>query len=211
MLREMMDDIAQECVGAGPASSATSSRTWCARRAASRPTPSASSTRRQLHGELSGPAKDLYVAINSIVQGITEEQVKEATLGAAHALAERHGFRVVKEREHLYFDEYDFQKDEDYLEQLRQQFEGDDGDGEAGLPRRRARPAAGADGWRVRVVSIIGFLDSGKSSLIRELLGAVRSPTVTSRRCGRQRLRAWSPRRPETWPTCIPCEAIGGG
>ena len=56
-------------------------------------------------------------------------------------LAERHGFRVVKEREHLYFDEYDFQKDEDYLEQLRQQFDGDGGtspaDGHEGDLRHR--------------------------------------------------------------------------
>ena len=75
------------------------------------------------HGELRGPAKDLYVAINSIVQGISEEEVKQATLGAAHSLAEKHRLRVVKEREHLYFDQYDFATDEEYVAQLQAQFE----------------------------------------------------------------------------------------
>ena len=71
------------------------------------------------------------------MQGITEEQVKESTLGAAHALAERHGFHAVKEREHLYFDEYDFQKDEDYLAQLERQLEGVDDEAETVAGRRR--------------------------------------------------------------------------
>jgi hypothetical protein len=88
-----------------------------------------------LHGELDGAAKDLFVAINSIVQGITEQQVKESTLGAAHALAERHGFHAVLEREHLYFDEYDFQKDEDYLAQLERQLEGVDDEGPTPTPK----------------------------------------------------------------------------
>ena len=115
MLREMMDGIAQECVGHLVCVQGTmKADTIGIKHPAT------------LHGELQGPAKDLFVAINSIVQGITEEQVKESTLGAAHALAERHGFHAVLEREHLYFDEYDFQKDEDYLAQLERQLEGDD-------------------------------------------------------------------------------------
>jgi len=123
LLRETMDDIARRCVEMGSKFIGhIKSHLVCAQGNLKADTIGINHPAR-LHGELSGPAKDLYVAINSIVQGITEQQVKDATLDAAHALAERHGFRVVKEREHLYFDEYDFQKDDDYLESLRQQFE----------------------------------------------------------------------------------------
>lgn len=141
MLREMMDGIAQECVGRGARFIGhIKSHLVCVQGSMKADTIGIKHPA-TLHGELDGPAKDLFVAINSIVQGITEEQVKESTLGAAHALAERHGFHAVKEREHLYFDEYDFQKDEDYLEQLRRQIEGDDG--EAGAA---PQGALGADG-----------------------------------------------------------------
>ena len=122
-LREMMDDIAQDCVRRGARFIGhIKSHLVCAQGSLKADTiginhPAA------LHGELSGPANDLYVAINSIVQGVPEDQVMEATLGAAHRLAERHGFRVVKEKEHLYFDKYDFANEEEYLEQLRLQFE----------------------------------------------------------------------------------------
>lgn len=121
MLREMMDAIARDCVAMGARFIGhIKSHLVCAQGTLKADTigighPAA------LHGELTGPAKDLYVAINSIVQGIAEQQVKEATLGAAHRLAEEHGFRVLLEKEHLYFDEYDFASDEEYLEQLEAQ------------------------------------------------------------------------------------------
>lgn len=122
-LREMMDDIAQDCVGRGARFIGhIKSHLVCAEGTIKADTiginhPAA------LHGQLLGPVNDLYVAINSIVQGITEHEVMEATLGAAHRLAERHGFLVVKEKEHLYFDKYDFANEAEYLEQLRRQFE----------------------------------------------------------------------------------------
>ncbi len=123
LLREMMDAIARECVARGARFIGhIKSHLVCAEGTLKADTiginhPAA------LHGVLSGPSKDIYVAINSIVQGITEGEVKEATLGAAHHLAEERGFRVVTEKEHLYFDRYDFATEEEYLEQLRQQFE----------------------------------------------------------------------------------------
>ncbi|MBU2604199.1 MAG: hypothetical protein KKA32_18885 [Actinobacteria bacterium] len=122
LLREMMDAIARDCVERGAKFIGhIKSHLMCAQGSLKADTigighPAA------LHGELSGPSNDLYVAINSIVQGITEAQVKEATLGSAHRLAEERGFRVVLEKEHLYFDKYDFASDEEYLEQLEAQF-----------------------------------------------------------------------------------------
>ncbi|MHB1344109.1 MAG: hypothetical protein ACYCX3_07090 [Thermoleophilia bacterium] len=121
LLREMMDAIARDCMERGARFIGhIKSHLVCAQGTLKSDTigighPAA------LHGELSGPAKDLYVAVNSIVQGISEEQVKEATLGAAHRLAEEHGFRVMMEKEHMYFDQYDFASDEEYLEQLEAQ------------------------------------------------------------------------------------------
>lgn len=121
LLRDMMDAIARDCVAMGARFIGhIKSHLVCAQGTLKADTigighPAA------LHGELTGPAKDLYVAINSIVQGIAEQQVKEATLGAAHRLAEERGFRVLLEKEHLYFDEYDFASDEEYLEQLEAQ------------------------------------------------------------------------------------------
>ncbi|GAB4251588.1 MAG: hypothetical protein Kow00129_12450 [Thermoleophilia bacterium] len=123
LLREMMDAIAADCVDRGArfighikshlvsAQGNLKADTIGIRHPA------------VVQGSLSGPAKDLYIAINSIVQGIAEADVKDATLGAAHRLAERHGFRVVKEREHMYFDEYDFASDEEFMAQLKEQFE----------------------------------------------------------------------------------------
>ena len=58
-------------------------------------------------GSLNHPVNDLYMAINSIVAGITEESVKDATLEGMHQLAEKDGLTVVKEKEHAYFDEFD--------------------------------------------------------------------------------------------------------
>jgi len=121
LLRETMDAIARECVARGARFIGhIKSHLVCSQGTLKADTigvnhPAA------LHGSLRGPAKDLYVAINSIVQGIAEEAVKEATLAAAHRLAERHGFRVIKEKEHLYFDQYDFASDDEYMKQLEEQ------------------------------------------------------------------------------------------
>jgi hypothetical protein len=70
---------------------------------------------------------DLYMAINSIVQGIPEETVKEATLEGIHKVAEKEGLSVVKEKEHTYFDEFDFTASkQDYIRQLKEQLIEDD-------------------------------------------------------------------------------------
>jgi hypothetical protein len=126
LLKDMMDAIARDCVDRGARFIGhIKSHLVCAQGTLKSDTIGIGHPA-ELHGELSGPAKDLYVAVNSIVQGITEEQVREATLGATHRLAEEHGFRVALEKEHLYFDEYDFASDEEYLEQLEAQLSTDE-------------------------------------------------------------------------------------
>lgn len=73
-------------------------------------------------GKLDHPVRDLYMAINSIVQGIQEEKVKDATLEGIHEVAEKRGFSVVKEKEHTYFDEFDFTATkQEYIRQLEDQ------------------------------------------------------------------------------------------
>ena len=73
-------------------------------------------------GRLDHPVRDLYMAINSIVQGIPEEKVKTATLEGIHEVAEKRGLSVVKEKEHTYFDEFDFTvAKQDYIRQLEEQ------------------------------------------------------------------------------------------
>lgn len=127
LLREMMDRIARGCVDRGARFIGhIKSHLVCAQGMLKADTIGIKHPA-VLHGGLDGPAHDLYVAINSIVQGVPEEAVKEATLEAAHELAGRHGFKVVKEREHLYFDEYDFADDEEFMAQLREQLEGSAG------------------------------------------------------------------------------------
>ena len=75
-------------------------------------------------GHLEHPVKELYMAVNSIVQGIKEEAVKAATLAGIHEVAEERGLAVVKEKEHTYFDEFDFvTSKKDYLQQLEDQLE----------------------------------------------------------------------------------------
>jgi len=59
-------------------------------------------------GKFDHPVKELFMAINSIVQGIPEEAVKAATLEGLHEIAESHHMNVIKEKEHTYFDEFDF-------------------------------------------------------------------------------------------------------
>jgi hypothetical protein len=78
-------------------------------------------------GHLDHPVRDLYMAINSIVQGIPEEAVKTATLEGIHEIAEKRGLSVVKEKEHTYFDEFDFTASkQDYIRQLKEQLMADD-------------------------------------------------------------------------------------
>jgi len=78
-------------------------------------------------GHLEHPVMDIYMAINSIVQGIPEEAVKAATLEGLHEVAEREDLTVVKEKEHTYFDEFDFMTTkQEYLRQLEEQFSDND-------------------------------------------------------------------------------------
>lgn len=78
-------------------------------------------------GTLEYPVKDLYMAINSIVQGIPEAAVKAATLEGMHQIADERDLIVVKEKEHTYFDEFDFMASkEEFLKQLEEQFKPDD-------------------------------------------------------------------------------------
>ena len=75
-------------------------------------------------GHLEHPVKELYMAVNSIVQGIKEEAVKAATLAGIHEVAQERGLAVVKEKEHTYFDEFDFvTSKKDYLQKLEDQLE----------------------------------------------------------------------------------------
>ena len=75
-------------------------------------------------GSLSGPVREVYLAVNSIVQGIPEDAVKAATLEGMHAVADEYGVTVVKEKEHTYFDEFDFvASKQDYIRQLQEQLE----------------------------------------------------------------------------------------
>jgi len=75
-------------------------------------------------GQISRPVRDVFIAINSIVQGIPEEAVKAATLEGMHDVAGQHGLFVVKEKEHTYFDEFDFTASkQDYIKQLSEQLD----------------------------------------------------------------------------------------
>ncbi|MCF8038692.1 MAG: hypothetical protein K9K79_05190 [Desulfohalobiaceae bacterium] len=80
-------------------------------------------------GHLSGPVREIYLAVNSIVQGIYEDAVKSATLEGMHEVAEEYGVTVVKEKEHTYFDEFDFvASKQDYTRQLKEQLDQKGGD-----------------------------------------------------------------------------------
>jgi hypothetical protein len=77
-------------------------------------------------GRLAHPVRDVFIAINSIVQGIPEDAVKAATLEGMHEVAGLHGLFVVKEKEHTYFDEFDFTASkQDYIKQLAEQLDPD--------------------------------------------------------------------------------------
>jgi hypothetical protein len=78
-------------------------------------------------GTLEHAVKDIYIAINSIIQGIKEDVVKTATLDGLHEIAEAKNIAVIKEKEHTYFDEFDFvASKQEYLKQLEQQLSEDD-------------------------------------------------------------------------------------
>lgn len=73
-------------------------------------------------GQLEYPVTDVYMAVNSIIQGIKEVAVREATLEGIHEVAEGRGLTVVKEKEHTYFDEFDFvASKQEYIKQLENQ------------------------------------------------------------------------------------------
>ena len=72
-------------------------------------------------GSLEYPVKDLYLAVNSIISGIVENEVKGATLEGIHEVAEGQGFTVAKEKEHAYFDQFDFTTSkQEYIRQLEE-------------------------------------------------------------------------------------------
>ena len=78
-------------------------------------------------GNLDHPVKDIYLAVNSIIAGIPETQVKDATLDGIHEIADLEGVTVVKEKEHTYFDEFDFvQSKQEFIQQLEAQFQDQD-------------------------------------------------------------------------------------
>ncbi|MGO8878416.1 MAG: hypothetical protein ACLQMS_02750 [Desulfomonilaceae bacterium] len=73
-------------------------------------------------GHLEGKVQDLYMAVNSIVQGMHQDEVKEATLDGIREVAESRGLSVDKEKEHAYFDEFDFTVGKaEYRRQLAEQ------------------------------------------------------------------------------------------
>lgn len=73
-------------------------------------------------GTLSGPVHHAFMAVNSIVQGVHQDIVREATLEGIHEVAEARRFDVEKEKEHAYFDEFDFTTSkEEYRKQLEEQ------------------------------------------------------------------------------------------
>ncbi len=75
-------------------------------------------------GTLTHPVRDLYLAVNSIVQGIPEEMVKSATLEGVHEVADQRGLTLVKEKEHAYFDAFDFlASKQEHMAQLKKQFD----------------------------------------------------------------------------------------
>lgn len=77
-------------------------------------------------GHLAEPVNELFIAINSIVQGIPEDAVKAATLEGMHEVAGELNIFVVKEKEHTYFDEFDFvASKKDYIRQLQEQLDQD--------------------------------------------------------------------------------------
>ena len=80
-------------------------------------------------GTLEHDVNELFMAINSIVKGIPEPAVKAATLEGIHEIADKFQVLVVKEKEHSYFDEYDFLiSAEEHQRQLEEQYKDYDGE-----------------------------------------------------------------------------------
>lgn len=81
-------------------------------------------------GRLAHGVDRFFIAVNSIVQGIKEAAVKAATLDGLHETARARGIHVLKEKEHTYFDEFDFvTSKQDYIKQLEAQMDDDAGAG----------------------------------------------------------------------------------
>jgi DNA-binding ferritin-like protein len=79
----------------------------------------------ELHGHMQKPVKTGELVINSIVQGITKDEVKDCTLGATYDLAEKYNLQIEKVEEHQYFDEYDYLSRTDKLDMEIPVCEGD--------------------------------------------------------------------------------------
>ena len=78
-------------------------------------------------GSLEHPVDAFYIAVNSIVQGIKEDVVRKATLDGLHEVAHAKNISVLKEKEHTYFDEFDFvTSKQEYIKQLGEQLSGDE-------------------------------------------------------------------------------------
>ena len=78
-------------------------------------------------GRLERPVTEFFIAINSIVQGIKEDVVRAATLSGLHEVAHSRAISVLKEKEHTYFDEFDFvTSNQEYIRQLNEQLSEDD-------------------------------------------------------------------------------------
>lgn len=78
-------------------------------------------------GQLDHAVNQFYIALNSIVQGIKEDVVKKATLDGLHEVAHEKEVTVLKEKEHTYFDEFDFvTSKQDYIKQLGEQLSDND-------------------------------------------------------------------------------------
>ncbi|MFC1833465.1 hypothetical protein ACFL2Q_01855 [Thermodesulfobacteriota bacterium] len=83
-------------------------------------------------GHLEHPVTQMYMAVNSIVQGIHQDEVRIATLDGIHEGAEGQQLAVTTEKEHAYFDEFDFMASkEEYRRQLEEQLAAQEAD-EAG-------------------------------------------------------------------------------
>jgi hypothetical protein len=88
-------------------------------------------------GNIMHPVRQIYMAVNSIVQGIRETEVRAATLEGIHEVAEGNGIHLDKEKEHAYFDEFDFTASkQEYIRKLENQFaeESDAGRQTEGMP-----------------------------------------------------------------------------
>lgn len=77
-------------------------------------------------GHLKHPVKEFFMAINCITQGIPEDAVKAATLEGMYEVVETRSLLMVKERDHTYFDRFDFGRTvKDFTEELAKQFQAD--------------------------------------------------------------------------------------